>query len=800
MKFSDLSIRTKLVAGAGILFAASLAAVVLGGTSLMYDTASEEAEERARALMTSYAQMTAGELGSIINLTQGVASALEGSIAQGEVDRDELGQMVISVLGNRPSLTGMTLAFDPNALDGLDDLYLGHAYSDASGRFVPYFTNGANGVDTQLLDMSPENGTESWYDLPMRENRDVLTPPYAYPIDGKTVLLTTVSVVVHRNNQPAGILTSDISLETIGGMISAMKPFGDGRVMLVSHDNQWVAHWDPAQMGQAMPAEFASGLLDERLLMKGMTYVDPEGVEQFVITTRVQFPGVAEQWSMIMEVPSATIYAGIDRMRSLAMAASGVLLAMALVLVWLGAGLLAKPIVRMTAVMRALAQGKYDIDVPNQSGKDEIGDMARAVEVFRENGLKISQMTEAEAARIVRDEQQRRAMMTDLQAAFGEVVDAAIDGDFSKRVHAQFPDPELNSLAGGINSLVETVDRGIAETGTVLGALARTDLTVRMTGDYRGAFAKLKNDANGVADTLSEVVNQLKSTSSSIKTATGEILSGANDLSERTTRQAATIEETSAAMEQLAQTVIQNAERARDANNDAQLVSRTAEAGGEVMSRATLAMEQISTSSAKISNIIGLIDDIAFQTNLLALNASVEAARAGDAGKGFAVVAVEVRRLAQSAAQASSDVKVLIEASAGEVSAGTRLVEEAASKLAAMVEAAKSNSLLMESMARDSREQAAAIEEVTVAVRQMDEMTQHNAALVEQTNAAIEQTEAQANELDRVVAVFRTDGRDGAASMVKTQLAARRPAVRPSAAQAYLSHGNAAVAADWDEF
>src|SRR5690606_38530923 len=138
-----------------------------------------------------------------------------------------------------------------------------------------------------------------------------------------------------------------------------------------------------------------------------------------------------------------------------------------------GAGLLAKPIVRMTGVMRELADGKYDIEVPYQSGKDEIGAMARAVEVFRENGLKISQMTEAEAARIIADEQARRAMMTDLQAAFGEVVDAAIDGDFSKRVHAQFPDPELNSLAGAVNSLVETVDRGIGETGVVLSALAR---------------------------------------------------------------------------------------------------------------------------------------------------------------------------------------------------------------------------------------------------------------------------------------------------------------------------------------
>lgn len=278
--------------------------------------------------------------------------------------------------------------------------------------------------------------------------------------------------------------------------------------------------------------------------------------------------------------------------------------------------------------------------------------------------------------------------------------------------------------------------------------------TLRVEGDYEGAFATLKSDVNAVAEKLTEVVGQLRQTSGALKTATGEMLSGANDLSERTTRQAATIEETSAAMEQLASTVVQNAQRAKNASANAAQVTRTAEEGGQVMNAATDAMERITQSSSKISNIIGMIDDIAFQTNLLALNASVEAARAGDAGKGFAVVAVEVRRLAQSAAQASSEVKVLIEQSSGEVKAGSKLVGDAADKLKGMLEAARENDGLLESMANESREQASAIEEVAIAVRTMDEITQHNAALVEQTNAAIGQTKAQATELDRIVEIF----------------------------------------------
>ncbi|MCP1210798.1 methyl-accepting chemotaxis protein [Devosia subaequoris] len=324
-----------------------------------------------------------------------------------------------------------------------------------------------------------------------------------------------------------------------------------------------------------------------------------------------------------------------------------------------------RPIPRIANAMGSIAEGAYDTEVPYRELGNEVGSMARAVEVFRENGLRVSEMTEAEAARIVADEENRRQMMAELQGAFGAVVDAAVAGDFGKRVATQFPDEELNVLASSVNNLVSTVDRGVSEVGAVLGALANTDLTRRMEGDYEGALARLKDDTNAVADKLNEVVGQLRATSGTLKTATSEILSGANDLSERTTKQAATIEETSAAMEQLASTVLTNAERAQDASRSAAQVTQTAEDGGRVMVEATDAMERITTSSGKISNIIGMIDDIAFQTNLLALNASVEAARAGEAGKGFAVVAVEVRRLAQSAAQASSEVKTVRGSGAG---------------------------------------------------------------------------------------------------------------------------------------
>ncbi len=519
-------------------------------------------------------------------------------------------------------------------------------------------------------------------------------------------------------------------------------------------------------------------------------------------------------------VEKAKITATQNATMNMLLIVCGVVFAAAAGLVFLGVRALMSPLPKLASVMQDVTNDPENAEVPFIDYTNDVGAMARAVEVFRENGVKISAMTEEEKAASVQRAKDRSAMMGELQTAFGEVVDAAVAGDFSKRVTAEFPDRELNVLAQSVNSLVETVERGLGDTGEVLSALAELDLSRRMVGDYHGAFGELRDDTNAVADKLSDVITQLRDTSRSLKVATGEILSGANDLSERTTKQAATIEETSATMEQLATTVLDNAKAAEGASQNALSVSAAAEEGGQVMGQATEAMQRITSSSAKISNIIGMIDDIAFQTNLLALNASVEAARAGEAGKGFAVVAVEVRRLAQSAAEASSDVKALIEQSATEVDGGSKLVAVASEKLMSMLEAVKQNAELTKGIATASREQASSIEEVNAAVRLMDEMTQHNAALVEETNAAIEQTEAQANELDRIVDVFQIDGeahptpaethapqsaikglQDKVKAAAKTYLSGNhKPNAKPTPASTPASQGNAALDADWEEF
>jgi len=408
---------------------------------------------------------------------------------------------------------------------------------------------------------------------------------------------------------------------------------------------------------------------------------------------------------------------------------------------------------QLVGISAELAKNNTEVEIPAQKAQDELTVMYDAFSSFRAALIEQAGLEAADQQRSADAGQRRRAsdrLSDDLQTTIRSVM----AGDLARRVGSDYSQEELKSLAAEVNALLDAVDQGLTGTGRVLSALAKADLSQRVTGTFKGAFAELQGNTNAVADRLTEVMGRLQETSHRLKTATGEILAGSNDLAERTSRQAAMVQQTTSTVAGLSGTVNENAKRAEEANRSVGNASRIAIESGTSMDSANKAMAQISTSSSKISSIIGMIDDIAFQTNLLALNASVEAARAGEAGKGFAVVAVEVRRLAQSAAEASAEIKQLIEISAGEVQAGTHVVMQIAEQIASLNVSIRDSARLIGDIAEASRSQAISIGEVSVSVRQMDEITQHNAALVEETNAAIEQTENQAAELDEIVAVF----------------------------------------------
>ncbi len=447
------------------------------------------------------------------------------------------------------------------------------------------------------------------------------------------------------------------------------------------------------------------------------------------------------------------------------------------------------PITDLTKSMKELAEGNFGVVLPGLGRKDEIGNIAKAVEEFKVKAAEKAQHEAAEKAdqerradvarqetarreaeqRTERDklaESEREAAMAkmadEFQATVGGIVQSAAAGDFSKRVALDGKTGMILNVGTMINSLCDNVGKALHDLVQMLSGLADGDLTSRIIAEYRGDFAQLKDNANRAAERVGQTIGEIKVAAREVTSASAEISASTTDLSQRTEEQAASLEETSATMEEIAATVKKNAENAQQANDSTDKAREVADRGGEVVAKAVAAMAEIEAGSSKISDIIGVIDEIARQTNLLALNAAVEAARAGEAGRGFAVVASEVRTLAQRSSQAAKDIKDLITNSNGKVQEGVGLVNRAGTALGEIVNAIKEVAEIVAGIATASAEQSSGIEQVNKAISQMDEATQQNSALVEQNAATAKALEQQATTMDQRVAFFKIDA--GAAS------------------------------------
>ncbi|SFK16467.1 methyl-accepting chemotaxis protein [Falsiroseomonas stagni] len=346
-----------------------------------------------------------------------------------------------------------------------------------------------------------------------------------------------------------------------------------------------------------------------------------------------------------------------------------------------------------------------------------------------------------------------------------EAVSAALANDFTRRVPAEGVEGPIARLADGLNRIVdgmaaqfrfgETLRLAVSETQEVVAAAQANDLTRRVPLDGKaGEIRALCGGVNGLLETMTSVLTAMTESCGTITTASREIATGNADLAQRTEEQASSLEETSASLEELTSTVKQNAESAVQANKLAASASEIATRGGVVVTEVVRTMDGITQSSRKISDIIGVIDEIAFQTNILALNAAVEAARAGDQGRGFAVVAAEVRSLAQRSANAAKEIKALISDSVQKVDSGSKLVGAAGQTMEEIVTSVKRVTDIMAEISAASQEQSAGIEQVNVAVAQMDKITQQNSALVEEAAAAAKSMEQQADTLMQMVSAF----------------------------------------------
>ena len=568
--------------------------------------------------------------------------------------------------------------------------------------------------------------------------------------------------VYDANGSYIGVLAFQMPLEKLNAMMQQKAGLGEsGETYLVGSDNLMRSDSRFSKESTILKRTVDTEQVRQALAGKAGNFVgtDYRGVDVLVAFDAIDFKGTT--WAIIAEIDVSEALASVYSLRNYlligALFGLGVLV---MIGVTVGRGI-ARPIETMTSVMKSLADGKLDEDVPFGDRADEIGSMSAAVRVFKENALRnISLVSEQGKQKEISEAREKAAQEEAIASERQMVCDVF---------------------------------------GKAMSAIAAKNLNYRIDEDLPQAYHMLRDDFNNAIEGLASVIEQIGTTSSKILSGTNEISSASDNLSRRTESQAASVEETAAAVEQITATVKTSTERAEEAGSAVARTKANAEHSGKVVSEAEEAMGRIENSSKEITSIIGVIDEISFQTNLLALNAGVEAARAGDAGRGFAVVAQEVRELAQRSASAAKEIKHLITASGDEVKNGVKLVHETGVSLNTIVSEVQEINEHVTAIVDAAREQSSGLQEINQSINAIDEGTQQNAAMAEQSTAACETLAADVQMIDEMLGEFDTGNSSRQASAglrVVPKETRSRAAVAPT-----IVSGNTAIASEaWEKF
>ena len=621
------------------------------------------------------------------------------------------------------------------------------------------------GID-KLAALQPE--TEAAIKLPKSERPSGLSDTYGKTVVGLIAVLDTISAQLNRSVRlEDSYIDQLLELEQLawtarnaGGDCSLMISNALGGIALPPDatliyannlgkiDTAWSALLGIAS-GLPLPARFTAAVDKAKQEFFGADYVALRTKLLNALAAGQPVDRKYEDWTPMSIAKLNSMFAVADTSLDVAREHTATAQADAMWSLSLSLGLLATALVvvfgmvllvsrRVTGPLRQIQQamlkiagGDFSVVLPGLDRKDEIGDVANAIERFK---ILVGEKAAAEAAQAL----QRQKVEADRQTELARAEAAAQAKVTEERAR-----------------MAEEQTHAIKALGVGLQKLSAGDLTFRLNEGFAEAYQEIKEDFNGTMTQLEDALRALTESAREVTSASAEISTSTTDLSQRTEQQAAGLEKTSSSMEQIAATVKKNAENAQQANSSAGSTRSVAERGGEVVAKAVGAMARIEDSSRKISDIIGVIDEIARQTNLLALNAAVEAARAGDAGRGFAVVAAEVRTLAQRSSQAAKDIKDLITSSNSQVKEGVDLVNRAGTSLDEIVDSIKKVAVIIADIANASAEQAGGIEEINRALGQMDEVVQQNSALVEENAATAKMLEHQAQAMNERVGTFR---------------------------------------------
>lgn len=687
-------------------------------------TAVEGAQETADIAAGEAASEVEAQFERPIGLASALRDAISATHAAGVTDRAVHNRIMRETLIAHEQILGSWTGWEPNAFDGRDGAYASSTGHDGTGRFVPYWHRAGDSVAVVPLESYDVAGDGDYYQLAFNSERPTLLEPYVYPVDGVDTLITTIALPIMRGENARGVAGVDIALDDLQASLNQLDVPLNGRLSVISGNGLYIYHPDSALLGQS-----AGDIGDIQSSIQRIR--DEQLGDVMRIERAIQFNEFDVNWRVRVDLPVSAVMANARLIEMvLLFSALAMIAGLAFTLKVAAGRIVGRPLQQLSDDMSKIAQGDLNMPPPRAPRADEVGKMQEAVDVFRQNAIDRVRL-EGEAATQRRQAEEERTRN----------------------------DAERQKSEAEQRTVVEALADGLAK-------LAKGDLRFAVNKPFAGQYEQLRKDFNAAIAQLREAMSVISMNSDGIRSGAGEISQAADDLSRRTEQQAASLEETAAALDEITATVARSATGANKANETVHSARNNAEHGGRVVKEAIDAMGEIEESSRQITQIIGVIDEIAFQTNLLALNAGVEAARAGEAGRGFAVVAMEVRALAQRSAEAAKEIKGLIARSSAQVETGVSRVGETGKALTGIVSQVAEISSLVGEIATSAQEQATALVQINAAINHMDQATQQNAAMVEQSTAASHSLAREADELAALVAQFelgdKTRGRSAA--------------------------------------